>query len=201
MSWISTCLYCFRLVNTNDGLLCEKHYAEELKYERKIFFADVFDIIFLELKRVFDKDESLIYKRYKLDYCIYLTYSFMPKEDINYIMKLSIINLYPDDDEDTGNYPYAILNMLYDMGFKFNGELYELTRSDECSDSGRILELFCNEPARTIQRAWRQYCERKRNRASQIIQQKVREWLYRPGGPMMKKFEEHFNQLAVTHTN
>jgi hypothetical protein len=84
------------------------------------------------------------------------------------------------------------------MEFKFDGEMYELTRSDECSDPGRILKLFCNEPARTIQRAWKRW---KRNRASQIIQQKFREWLYRPGGPMMKKIEEHFNQLAVTHTN
>ena len=99
----------------------------------------------------------------------------MPKEDINYIMKLSIMNLYTDDDEDAGNNPYAILNVLHRMGFKFDGEMYELTRSDECSDSERILELFCDEPARTIQRAWKRW---KRNRASQIIQQKFREWLY-----------------------
>ena len=155
MSWISPCSYCGRLTYTIDRIICEACYAEELKYQREIFSADVFNIIFLELKRVFDKDESRIYKRYNLDGYIYLTYSFMPKEDINYIMKLSIINLYPDDDEVTGNYPYAILNMLYDMEFKFDGEMYELTRSDECSDPGRILKLFCDEPARTIQRAWK----------------------------------------------
>jgi hypothetical protein len=42
--------------------------------------------------------------------------------------------------------------------------------------------------------------ECNRNRAIQIIQAKFREWLYRPGGPMMKKFEKHFNELSITHT-
>ena len=44
----------------------------------------------------------------------------------------------------------------------------------------------------TIQEAWRNFIERKRNHASQTIQQAILPWLYRPGGPMMKKAERRF---------
>ena len=201
MSLISTCLYCCRLVNTNDGLLCENHYAEELAYQRMLFYDDIFNLLPKDWKRRFRVKKAFALKIYSLDNYIAWTYILMPKENIDSIMELCIINSHLDDQSLIGNNPYDVLEMLERKGAKFNGELYELTRNRECDNSERILKLFCNKPTRKIQYTWLRYRERKRNIAIQIIQQKVREWLYRPGGPMMKKFEEHFNQLAVTHTN
>ena len=80
---------------------------------------------------------------------------------------------------------------------KFDGKLYTLTRSPECYDSERILKLFCTEPAEKIQFAWKNYLDRKRDQASRIIQEKVLEWLYRPGGPMMKKAEASFYFISI----
>ena len=76
---------------------------------------------------------------------------------------------------------------------EFNGKLYNLTCSDKCIDSVRILSLFCNEPAKKIQRTWR---NKRRNQSARLIQQKVLEWLYRPDGPIMKKAELHFYNKA-----
>ena len=50
--------------------------------------------------------------------------------------------------------------------------------------------------AEKIQSAWRKYQERKCDQASQIIQEKVLEWLYRPGGPMMEKAKARFYGTA-----
>jgi len=75
---------------------------------------------------------------------------------------------------------------------EFDGKMYELTRSDKCIDSVRILSLFCNEPAKKIQHTWLKYRNKKYNQSARLIQQMVLEWLYRPGGPIMKKAELHF---------
>jgi hypothetical protein len=78
---------------------------------------------------------------------------------------------------------------------EFDGKLYKLTCSDKCADSIRILSLFYNEPAKKIQRTWLKY---RRNQSARLIQQKVLEWLYRPGGSIMKRAELHFyNCLSI----
>jgi hypothetical protein len=83
-----------------------------------------------------------------------------------------------------------IVNKMHKI--EFDGKVYKLTCSDKCIDSVRILSLFCNEPAKKIQHAWLKYRNKKYNQSAQIIQQKVLEWLYRPGGPIMKRAELHF---------
>jgi hypothetical protein len=50
---------------------------------------------------------------------------------------------------------------------------------------------------RVIQKAFRNYIHRKYFKAARTIQQAVIHWLYRPDGPMMRKAEQHFNQLMV----
>ena len=67
---------------------------------------------------------------------------------------------------------------------------------DACIVSEHIFNLFATK----IQRAWLKYRQRKRNRAIQIIQKRVLEWLYRPDGPMMKKSEKSFNQLIMSQS-
>ena len=161
---------------------------------RVLFVGKILDLLPQNWRHRFHADEAL--KVYGLDDFIDMTYRFMPKENIDSIMELCILNSHPGDCY--GNSPYEILYVLHHMGTKFNGEMYELARSDKCMDSVCILGLFCNEPARKIQRAWLKYREWKHNQASQIIQQKVKEWLYRPGGPMMRKFEKNFNQLVMS---
>jgi hypothetical protein len=51
--------------------------------------------------------------------------------------------------------------------------------------------------ARVIQKAFRSYMHRKYSKAAKTIQQAVIHWLYKPDGPMMRKAEQHFNQLMV----
>jgi hypothetical protein len=51
--------------------------------------------------------------------------------------------------------------------------------------------------ARVIQKAFRNYIHRKHSKAAKTIQRAVIHWLYRPDGPMMRKAEQHFNQLMV----
>jgi len=84
-----------------------------------------------------------------------------------------------------------VVNKMHKI--EFDRKLYKLTCSDKCIDSVRILSLFCNEPAKKIQRIWR---NKRRNQSARLIQQKVLEWLYRPDGPIMKKAELHFYNKA-----
>jgi len=84
-----------------------------------------------------------------------------------------------------------VVNKMHKI--EFDGKLYKLTCSDKCIDSVRILSLFCNEPAKKIQRIWR---NKRRNQSARLIQQKVLEWLYRPNSPIMKKAELHFYNKA-----
>ena len=194
----TVCAICKCPIRANVNGFCGICNVEEYEY---YYFRDTFGKQILNLlpqKWVygFGAVEALGRGVFSLDDFIEMTYHFTPKEDINSITKLCIKISHPDDYYT--NSPYSILNMLHYMGFKFNGEMYELARRDKCEDSKRILRLICYEPATKIQRAWLRYRERRCNRAVRIIQQKAREWLYRPGGPMMKKFEEHFNQLATT---
>ena len=138
------------------------------------------------------------------------------------IMKLCIETVHPEILHVRDGTPYALLKVIksekkfHDMvahGIKhdknaiqsrvqltlekgnFNGEMYYLTRSDKCKDPEYILTLFCNEPARKIQRVWKKYIGYKRDKSARIIQYKVLEWIYRPGGPIAKKAEIHFNSL------
>ena len=130
-------------------------------------------------------------------------------EQTKEIMKICIRALEPEDDKWRGNTPYAVLGALKYLNtrfalfprasrylVKFDRELYTLTRGPECQDSERILILFCTRPARIIQYAWKRYQKRKRDQASRIIQEYIRNWLYRPGGPMMKKAETSFYTIA-----
>jgi hypothetical protein len=151
---------------------------------------------------------------------ISMAYRDLNKESIRAIMKLSIMSSSPEDLD--GNGPIGVLQTLYDEKLQtiwssnmmiyyqeidhpheqlnkvvFDGEMYKLTRSNKCKDPTRVLSLFCNEPAKKIQCAWKKYQQRRRDQASQLIQQKALEWLYRPGGPMMKKAETHFYTIAV----
>jgi hypothetical protein len=89
-----------------------------------------------------------------------------------------------------------IVNKMHKI--EFDGKLYKLTCSDKCIDSVRILSLFCNEPAKKIQRTWLRYRNERRNQSARLIQQKVLEWLYRPDGPIMKRAELRFyNHLSI----
>ena len=194
MDLFSTCLYCNLPINPNTGLLCEACYAEEYGFLEDSFIGDILNLLPQNWVREFGAVQGL--EVFTLDDYIDMTYDLMSKEDINSIMELCIINSHPNDS--SSNSPYNILYMLRAKGAKFNGEMYKLTRSDECDDFERIVNLFYTLPVTKIQRAWRQYRQWKRNRAVRIIQPKVKEWLYRPGGPMMKKFEKHFNQIAIT---
>ena len=132
------------------------------------------------------------------------------QESTRRIMELCIRASEPMDGEIYGSNPIAILHTLKRLYtsrisiprfrpylVKFDGKLYALTRSPECFDSERILELFCTEPAKTIQYAWKKYQERKCDQASRVIQERVLEWLYRPDGPMMKKSEESFYSIGA----
>ena len=125
------------------------------------------------------------------------------------IMKICIRASEPEDDRLGNNTPYGVLDALKRINtryalfpiarqyiVKFDREMYFLARSNECHDSERILEMFCTRPARIIQYAWKKYQKRKRDQASRIIQEYVRNWLYRPGGPMMKKAETSFYTIA-----
>jgi hypothetical protein len=184
------CVYCSHPINS--GILCER--CRDIEYDRirGSFEGDLLDLLPQDWVREFGAIE--VVHEFPLEEFVYKAYSITPKENIQSIAKLCIIKSHLDY---PGGEPYEILYMLCNMGFKFNGELYELARSNECMDSERILELFCGLPVTRIQRVWRRY-QQKRNRAIQIILPKVQEWLYRPGGLMMKKFEKHFNELATT---
>ena len=193
MDLFSTCLYCDLPVNPNTGLHCEACYAEEYGFLEDSFIGDILNLLPQNWVREFSAVQAL--EVFTLDDYIDMTYNLMSKENIQSIAKLCIINSHLDY---PGDSPYEILNMLRFKGAKFNGEMYELARSNECIDSERILNLFCDLPVTRIQRAWLRHRQWRRNRAVQIILPKVQEWLYRPGGLMMKKFEKHFNELATT---
>jgi hypothetical protein len=152
---------------------------------------------------------------------ISMLYFRLSKQTIRAIMETSIMASRPDDEEYEGSTPIAVLlaldrkradfirlvnkeiyrssgrfipsrlHALLDK-VKFDGKMYELICSDKCIDSIRILSTFYNEPAKEIQHAWLKYRNEKRNRSAQLIQQKVIKWLYRPGGPIMKRAESHF---------
>jgi len=150
---------------------------------------------------------------YDLDDFIGMTLGKRTQESTRRIMELCIRAsepLDPSDCELDGSNPIAVLYTLERLYtsrvniprfrpylVKFDGKLYALTRSPECFDSERILELFCTELAKKIQFAWKNYLDRKRDQASRVIQERVLEWLYRPDGPMMKKSEESFYSISA----
>ena len=132
------------------------------------------------------------------------------QESTRRIMELCIRTSGPLDCERDGSTSIAVLHTLKRLYtsrvniprfrpylVKFDGKLYALTRSPECFDSERILELFCTEPAKKIQFAWKNYLDRKCDQASRVIQERVLEWLYRPDGPMMKKSEASFYSISA----
>jgi hypothetical protein len=146
---------------------------------------------------------------FDLNDIVEMTFRNRTPEQSKEIMKICIRALEPEDNELRNNTPYSVLWMLKFLNtqfalfprarrylVKFDGGMYALTRSPECQDSKRILELFCTRPVRIIQYAWKRYQKRKRDQAIQIIQEFVRDWLYRPGGPMMKKAESSFYTIA-----
>jgi hypothetical protein len=193
---MDTCLHCDLPINPNNGWLCE---TCETRRDREYgilensFEGQIINLLPQDWVRQFHAYEAL--EVYELEDFIEMTYHFTPKENIDSIMELCIMNLHLSIYYK--NSPYHVLYMLCLLGANFNGEMYELARSNKCMDSERILKIFCNGPARKIQRTWLRYREWKRNQASQIIQQKVKEWLYRPGGPMMRKFEKNFKRLSL----
>lgn len=138
-----------------------------------------------------------------------ITFMNRTPEQSREIMKIGIRASEPEDNEWRSGTPYAVLWALKSLNtrfalfpgarrylVKFDREMYALTRSSECHDSKRILEMFGTKPARIIQYAWKRYQKRKCDQASRIIQEYVRDWLYRPGGPMMKKAETSFYTIA-----
>ena len=146
---------------------------------------------------------------YDLEDFINMTHLLRTPESNRQIMALCIQASEPDDWERYGSTPIAVLSELkrfstkcalfpraQQLIAKFDGKMYALARSPDCYDSERILILFCTRPARIIQYAWKKYQERKRDQASRIIQEYIRDWLYRPGGPMMKKAEASFYTTA-----
>ena len=147
---------------------------------------------------------------YDLVEFIGMTLGKRTQESTRCIMELCIRASEPVDCELYGSNPIAVLHTLKRLYtsrvniprfrpylVKFDGKLYALTRSPECYDSERILELFCTESAKKIQFAWKNYLDRKRDQASRVIQERVLEWLYRPDGPMMKKSEASFYSIST----
>ena len=143
-----------------------------------------------------------------LDDIINMTFRDRTPKQSREIMKICIRASEPEDNP-FGSTPYMVLRALNYLNtrfalfprasrylVKFDRDMYALTRSPECHDSERILEMFCTRPVRIIQYAWKRYQKRKRDQASRIIQEYVRNWLYRPGGPMMKKAETSFYTIA-----
>ncbi|CAB4421996.1 unnamed protein product [Rhizophagus irregularis] len=57
---------------------------------------------------------------------------------------------------------------------------------------------YYTQHAKTIQKAFRKYIERRNNKAARIIQKVAIPWLYRPGSPLIQKAERHFYCLAVS---
>ena len=154
-----------------------------------------------------------------LDCHISVVYNQLNKTQLEAIMKLCIETVDPEFDILCGNSPYAVLKainkqknamdklahhfkntgtdpskiqLVLDKG-KFTGEMYALTRSEKCKDPKYILSIYCNEPAKRIQKLWQRY---RRNKSAKVIQSKVKEWLYQPGGVMMKKAESHFYKMS-----
>ena len=155
-----------------------------------------------------------------VDDYISMVYYQLDKTQLEAIIKLCIENVDPEFDIFSANSPYAVLDainskkstvdelahcykntkginqsriqLLLDKG-KFTGEMYALTRSDKCKDPEFILAMYCDKPAKRIQKAWQRY---RRNKSARIIQTMVKEWLYRPGGAMMKRAEARFYRLA-----
>ena len=150
-----------------------------------------------------------------------MAYSESDNQTIRTIIEISIMASNPETESYERGTPYAVLQTLYHKrvgiirsvgktiykGSKgiipgrlqelvnkveFDGKMYKLVCSDKCIDSVRILSIFCNEPAKKIQHAWLKYKNKRRNQSARLIQQKVLEWLYRPGGSIMKKAESHF---------
>ena|SRR2546421_8346 len=176
----------------------------------RIFFVDrIMRLLPRDWVYSFQAYDALEY--YSLDDFMKMTVTIRSEEVTRWIMELCIRTSEPLDQEwRSGNYPIVILRTLQQLNAmyvkiprfwsnipKFDGKLYTLTRSPECYDSERILKLFCTEPAEKIQFAWKNYLDRKRDQASRIIQEKVLEWLYRPGGPMMKKAEASFYFISI----
>jgi len=155
---------------------------------------------------------------YGVDDFVTMTYVHLSLVQVQSIMKVCIKSSCSEEEDDDDT-PYEVLKAIksqkrvidnlarnstvlrtlpnYHLVFKkgkFNGEMYYLTRSTACNDQERILHLFCDEPARIIQQAWKKY---RYIQAIKKIQRWVIEWLYKPDGPMMKKAEAHFNTLAI----
>ena len=174
---------------------------------RKKYIRYVMRLLPYQWVTSFEAYEALEF--YDLNDFIKMTVGRRTEEQTQAIMELSIKASDPEDYERHGSTPIAVLEefqrintqyarfpMLKSHLAKFDGKLYELTRSSKCHDSKRILILFCTKPARIIQYAWMNYQKRKRDQASRVIQEYVRNWLYRPGGPMMKRAEASFYNTA-----
>lgn len=191
------------------------------RFDRLTFAYQVMELLPLQWRINFRAYEALEF--YDIEDYVSMTYTRLDKEQLDKIMKLCIKTVNPEIPHYKDGTPYAVLTTIiaqkqandgiarrlrYKEGVnqlriqqsldkgKFNGEMYYLARSKECKDPEYILNLFCNKPANKIQRAWKKYIGNKRNKSARIIQQKVLEWLYRPGGPIAKKAEAHFIYLA-----
>ena len=178
------------------------HQANHIHF-RLFFVSGIMGLLPREWVIRFRAYEALEF--YDLNDFIGMTTLYRTEEVNRQIMELCIKASEPLDCERAGSTPIAILTRLknFNTSFariprfkpylaKFDGGLYALTRSQECFDSERILELFCTEPARIIQHAWLKYWQKRKDQASRVIQERVLEWLYKPGGPMMKKGETSF---------
>lgn len=89
---------------------------------------------------------------------------------------------------------HSKVQLTLDKG-KFTGEMYALTRSDKCKDPEYILTMYCDKPAKRIQKVWRRW-QYQQNKSARIIQAMVTKWLYKPGGAMMKKAETRFYKMT-----
>lgn len=150
---------------------------------------------------------------------INMVYNHLDKTQLEKIMKLCIETVNTQINQLDDDTPYAVLRainkqknamdklahrlkntdtnpskiqLVLDKG-KFTGEMYALTRSRKCKNSNYILLMYCNEPAKRIQKAWQRY---QQNKSARIIQSMVTKWLYKPDGIMMKKAEVHFYKMS-----
>ena len=93
--------------------------------------------------------------------------------------------------------PKLYIRMFYGDNTLYNCIKYYLGRKKKSKVCPDCLTKIC--PVLVIQHSWRHYykvCKDRKNAAIKI-QRIVLQWLYRPGGSLMKKAETHFYKTVV----
>jgi hypothetical protein len=178
--------------------------ADGLSVEQKILLADpdylaenYIDLLLdiYPMWAVHDILRNYLFFTLSLEEITMFYYHNFTEERVRNMMLLSIIASV--NEENHGNSPIKVLKALKCKGAKFDSTLYQLVQNNSSISvyqRCKILRLFCDTPATTIQRTWRTYRQKK---AAKLIQQKALEWLYRPGGPFMMRAKTSYYATAM----